>query len=301
MTAPTAAAARLRWAQVLLWILPALWSSNYIIARAASGVVAPQMLALGRWAFAFALMLPFAGREVVATWPRWRGEWRQMLVLGGLGMWVCGAFVYIGGQSTSATNIGLIYATTPVGIALVSRRVLHENTTLLQRAGMAVALIGLLYVIAKGNLANLLAVRFVTGDAWIAVASLSWVAYTVLQQHWHSVLKARQRLACITAGGLVVMLPFTLLEAALVPAPPFGAHALLLMALAGLLPGFLSYQAYGVLLRELGATRTGLVMYLSPIYGAFVAWWMLGEVPQGYHLVGALLILPSIFLSTRKA
>ena len=83
------------------------------------------------------------------------------------------------------------------------------------------------------------------------------------------------------------------------PAPPFGAHALLLVALAGLLPGFLSYQAYAVLLRELGATRAGLVMYLSPLYAAGMAWWVLGEVPQGYHFVGALLILPSIFLATR--
>ena len=57
--------------------------------------------------------------------------------------------------------------------------------------------------------------------------------------------------------------------------------------------------AYAVLLRELGATRAGLVMYLSPLYAAGMAWWVLGEVPQGYHFVGALLILPSIFLAPR--
>jgi len=290
---------RLHRAQILLWIVPALWSSNYIIARAARFVVAPHVLALGRWSFALALMLPFVGRELVRIWPQWRGEWPHMLALGALGMWVCGAFVYLGGQTTSATNIGLIYAATPVGIALVSRWVLHEHSTALQRAGMAVALAGVVYVIAKGSVANLMAVHFVAGDLWIVAAAISWVAYTVLQQRWRSVLDARQRLACITAGGVLVLLPFTLIEAAVVPAPPLGAHALLLIALAGLLPGFLSYQAYAVLLRELGATRAGLVMYLSPIYAAGVAWWVLGEVPQGYHLVGALLILPSIFLATR--
>lgn len=298
---PLTPMARMRWAQALLWILPALWSSNYIIARAANGVVSPQMLAFGRWAFALALMLPFVGREMVTAWPCWRGEWRQMLVLGALGMWICGAFVYIGAHSTSATNIGLIYATTPVGIALISRRVLHEHIPALQRVGMLVALIGVLYVIAKGSLTNLLAVRFVSGDVWIAAASLSWVAYTVLQQHWPSALDARTRLACITVGGLVVMLPFAVLEVAFDPAPPLGTHALLLMALAGLMPGFLSYQAYTVLLRELGPTRSGLVMYMAPIHAALVSWWLLGEVPRSYHLVGALLILPSIFLSTRKA
>ena len=82
--------------------VPALWSSNYIIARAAIGVVAPHVLALGRWSSALALMLPFVARELIRTSSRWRGEWPQMLVLGALGMWVCGAFVYLGGQTTSA-------------------------------------------------------------------------------------------------------------------------------------------------------------------------------------------------------
>ena len=149
---------RLRWARLLLWITPALWSSNYIIARAANGMIAPQALALGRWTLALALMLPFVLRDLATADPRWRGEWQQMLVLGALGMWICGAFVYIGAQSTGATNIGLIYAATRVGIALVSRWVLHETTTGLQRASMGLALIGVLFVIAKGSLGNLLSV-----------------------------------------------------------------------------------------------------------------------------------------------
>ena len=69
MTAARATPAGQRWAHVLLWILPALWSSNYIIARAANGVVAPHVLAIGRWSVAFALMLPFVGRAVISAWP----------------------------------------------------------------------------------------------------------------------------------------------------------------------------------------------------------------------------------------
>jgi drug/metabolite transporter (DMT)-like permease len=70
--------------------------------------------------------------------------------------------------------------------------------------------------------------------------------------------------------------------------------------LAGLLPGFFSYQAYGYMLRELGASRSSLVMYLAPVYAAFTSWALLGEAPRWYHAVGALLILPAIWLATRK-
>ncbi|MBS1179514.1 MAG: family transporter [Proteobacteria bacterium] len=291
---------RHRIAQLLLWITPALWSSNYIIARASDGVIAPHALALGRWTLALALLLPLSGGALVTGFAQWKGEWKQMLLLGALGMWICGAFVYQGAHTTSATNIGLIYAATPVAIAFASTKLLHERFSAWQRAGMALALGGVVFVIAKGDLANLRAVRFTVGDLWILVAAVSWVAYTVLLQRWPSALGPTPRLAAITFGGVLVLLPFAAFEAAFQPGPAFSGKALLLIVLAGLLPGFFSYQAYGYMLRELGAARSSLVMYLAPVYAAFTAWALLGEAPRWYHAVGAALILPAIYLATRK-
>jgi drug/metabolite transporter (DMT)-like permease len=294
-------ARRHRLATILLWVTPALWSSNYVIARAADGVIAPHLLALGRWSLAWLLMLPLAGGVLVRAWPQWRGEWRRLLLLGALGMWICGAFVYQGAQSTSATNIGLIYAATPVAIALAGARLLGERVSAAQRVGMALALAGVLYVIARGEPARLAQVRFSVGDGWILAAAVSWVAYTVLLQRWPSALAPGPRLAAITAGGLVVLLPLTLAEALVAPGPPLGWRAVGLIVAAALLPGFFSYQAYGYMLRELGTTRSALVMYLAPVYAAGIAWALLGEPPQPYHAVGAALILPSIWLASRKA
>jgi drug/metabolite transporter (DMT)-like permease len=258
------------------------------------------VLALGRWTLALALLLPLSAGALIAGFGRWKHEWKQMLLLGALGMWICGAFVYQGAHTTSAINIGLIYAASPVAIAFVSAKVLHERLSAWQRAGMALALCGVLFVIAKGDPANLRAVRFTVGDLWILVAAISWVAYTVLLQRWPSALGPTPRLAAITFGGLLVLLPFTALEALVQPGPPLGARALLLIVMAGLLPGFFAYQAYGYMLRELGASRSSLVMYLAPVYAAFTSWALLGEAPRWYHAVGALLILPAIWLATRK-
>jgi drug/metabolite transporter (DMT)-like permease len=291
---------RHRIAHLLLWITPALWSSNYIIARASDGVIAPHALALGRWVLALALLLPLSAAALVAGFAQWKHEWKQLLLLGSLGMWICGAFVYIGAHTTSAVNIGLIYAATPVATAFASTKLLHERVSTWQRVGMALALGGVLFVIAKGDPGNLLAVRFSVGDLWILAAAISWVAYTVLLQRWPSRLGPTPRLAAITFGGVLVLLPFTALETLLQPGPPLGAKALLLIVLAGLLPGFISYQAYAYMLRELGAARASLVMYLAPVYAAFTAWALLGEAPRWYHAVGAALILPAIYLATRK-
>lgn len=293
-------AGRARLAQVLLWVVPALWSSNYVIARLAHGVITPHLLALGRWTLALAIMLPFVWRGLVRDPAVLGQEWRQMGVLGALGMWICGAWVYLGGQSTTATNIALIYAAAPVAIAVAGVKLLHERMSLPQRVAVGFALAGVLFVIARGDLGNLLAVRFSAGDAWIVGATVSWTAYSVLLKRWPSRLDPAARLAAIIAGGIVVLLPFTLLEWWTAPRLPFSGAALALVVLAAVVPGVFSYTAYSYLQRELGASRTALLLYLAPVYGALNAWLFLGERPGWHHAAGAALILPSIWLATRR-
>ena len=290
-----------RLAQVLLFVVPALWSSNYLIARAAHGVIQPHALAFGRWTLALALLLPFVGAALWRQRHDVAREWPQLLVLGSLGMWICGAWVYLGGQTTSATNIALIYAASPVAIAVVGVKLLHEKMSVPQRWAVVAALAGVLFVISKGRPADLLAVRLTPGDGWIVAAAMSWTAYSVLLRRWPSALAPTVRLAAVIAGGVLVLLPFTLWEALHGVPLPLGAQALGLVVLAAAVPGVLSYGAYSWLQRELGAARTALLLYLAPVYGALLAWWLLGERPGLHHAVGAALILPSIWLATRSA
>jgi len=289
-----------RLARGLIWVVPALWSSNYVIGRLASGVIGPNQLALGRWALALLIMLPFVAPALRRNADAVRQEWRRSLLLGSLGMYVCGAWVYLGAQTTTATNIALIYAVSPVAIAVAGVKMLQERMSKAQRVAVGSAVAGVLWVIAQGDPAHLLAVRFSVGDAWIVGATLAWIAYSVLLKHWPSRLDPAARLALVIAGGLVVLLPFALLEWWTQPQQPFTPAALGLVVLAALLPGVLSYTAYSYLQRELGASRTALMLYLAPIYGALNAWLFLGEVPQSYHAIGAALILPSIWLATRR-
>jgi len=288
------------WAQVLLFLVPALWSSNYLIARLANDVIHPHALAFGRWALAFALLLPFVGAGLLANFAAVRREWKHLLVLGALGMWICGAWVYIAAHTTSAANIALIYAAAPVAIAIAGVKVLHERMGRMQWAAVASALAGVLFVIARGDVHNLLGLRLAPGDAWIVAAAIAWTAYSVLLKHWPSALGPGERLAAIIGGGLVALLPATVWEWMTAPPLPLTTQGLFLIGLGAVLPGVLSYGAYSLLQRELGAARTALMQYLAPVYGALGAWWVLGEVPHWYHGVGAALILPSIWLATRR-
>lgn len=281
----------------LIIVTPAVWSTNYLVARYAPGIISPHLLAFMRWLIAFFLMLPFAYTELRMLWPQWKEEWRLIVFLGALGMWICGAFVYIGGETTTAINIGLLYALAPVLVAVVSARLLRESLKFTQWLGLVLSVTGVVVVVVKGSLQRLLAVEFTSGDLWIMVAVASWTVYSVLLKQRASVLSPFARVTVITAGGVLVLLPFTAIEVASTGLPADWQHALIICVAAAVLPGLIAYQAYAYLQQQLGAARAGLVLYLGPLYTAMLAWALLGEPPQWYHMVGAALILPGVYLA----
>ncbi len=287
-------------AQLLIFITPVFWSANYIVARAGSGVIEPHLLAFLRWLFAFALMLPFALPELLRLWPLWRSEWKNFLFMGALGMWICGAFVYIGGHTTEALNIGLLYALAPVFIAVISARLFSDHLRGSQIIGSVLSICGMLLIIARGSWQNVVDVQFTRGDLWIVAAVVSWTAYSIFLKHRESVLGPFARLTMITFGGVVVLLPFTVVEYLHAGGPADWSGALWLSVVAAVLPGFGAYQAYSFMQRELGAARAGQVLYLGPLYTALIGWWLLSEPPVWYHVAGALLILPGMYLATRQ-
>jgi drug/metabolite transporter (DMT)-like permease len=279
---------------------PALWSVNYLVARWAPGVIAPHMLALGRWVIAALLLGAFCWREIVAKRALIRAEAWHFIVLGALGMWVCGALVYVGGRSTTAVNIGLIYAGSPVLIVLASALWLDERFGLKQWLGVALALTGVVHVIIKGQWAMLAAVRINGGDAWIALAMVCWAAYSLLLRAWPSAFGALARLTLIAAGGVVVLVPFTIAEAIWWWPSTLSWRSVGLVLAAALLPGAAAYGAYSHMQRVLGAARVGMVLYFGPLYAAIAAWLVLGESIERFHFVGAVLVLAGIALATRR-
>ena len=290
-----------RWALALLFSTPLLWSVNYLVGRLAPGIIAPHMLALLRWTLAGLVLLPFAWSELLAKRSSVVKNAWHYLVFGALGMWICGAWVYIGARSTGATNIALIYALSPVFIALVSSLWLRERLGWLQWLGIALAFVGLVHVVIKGQWAALAQVKLVAGDLWILGATVSWTLYSIFLKRWPTDFSPIARLVLIISGGVLVLLPLTALEALSglpMTQTVWGWKTATLVVAAGVIPGAGAYLAYATLQKMLGAARAGLTLYLGPVYAALVAYAVLGEPIQGYHALGSAVILPGIYLAS---
>ena len=164
----------------MIWAIPFFWTVNHIVARKAPGVITPHVLAICRWALVGIFLAWLARVELKAHWDILRTQVWRYIMLGALGMWVCGAGVYQAGISTKMVNISLIYASSPVMIAVCSVLWLREPFSKRQALGVFIAILGVVHVVVQGEWARLAQVELVPGDLWILAASLAWAAYSLL-------------------------------------------------------------------------------------------------------------------------
>jgi uncharacterized membrane protein len=136
--------------KLTIWAIPLFWTVNHIVARKAPGVITPHVLAIARWALVGIFLAWLARVELKANWEVLRTQVWRYILLGALGMWVCGAGVYQAGVSTTMVNISLIYASSPVMIAVCSVLWLHEPFSKRQALGVFIAILVLCTLWCKG-------------------------------------------------------------------------------------------------------------------------------------------------------
>ena len=277
-----------------------MWSVNYVVARTAPGIISPHVLALGRWFLAGLILAAISRSELWRERQHTLRVWPQYLALGTLGMLICGAWVYWAAETTTAINIALIYAASPVLITLGAVVGLKESFSWRQGFGVLLALLGVLHVVVKGQWTALSQVVWVLGDGLIVMAMVSWAAYALLLKKWASPLSSTARLAATCMGGSLVLLPFALTEWVTTAHAGWSWTASLLVITAALFPGVGAYWAYGFCQKTLGASRVAASLYMGPLYGSLVAWLFLGETLGWHHAMGAAMILPGIYLASQK-
>lgn len=289
-----------RTALVLFAITPLFFASNMLVARWNAGAIPSEALAFWRWTTTLAILLPFVAERLWRGRDELRAFWRLYLWLGFLGMVLCGAPVYLAGITTTAMNIGLIYAASPVLIVLLAWLRYGDPVSSRQAAGIAICLAGTLWIVLRGDPANALRLDFVPGDLLIVMAMVAWSLYSVLLRHSPTKLDPTTRLAAICAGGVLANIPFYLYEANFIAPTPVDWRTAGTVLFVALFPGVGSYLSYSLIVASLGAATASLVMYMVPLYGAGLAFALLGERLADFHLVGLALLLPGLWLGTKR-
>lgn len=289
---------RLHDAPVLLLCLAVLgWSGNFVVGRLVGGSVPPTSLAFARWVIAAALLAPVGWRRLRADLPALAARPAEVITLSITGVAIFNAFVYRGLGTTSAVNGLLLQSACPVLIVVVAFVLFRERPSLAGLAGLAVSLVGVWIVISHGRLLDG-GLTFGAGDLWILAAVASYAVYTCLLRVKPAVHPVSLLLSTFALGALALV-PFAAAEWVAgdrIPATPGAAAAI---AYVAVVPSIVSFFCWNRGVELLGAARAGQFIHLMPVFGAVLAFVVLGERLEGYHLLGAAIIGAGIVLASR--
>lgn len=279
--------------------MPLFFSSNIVFGRAAIDDVEPFTLAFLRWFFTAAILAPFVWATLARNQNLIVSQLRNLGVLGFLGMWVCGAMVYLALRYTTATNGTLIYTSSPVLIILIEWLFRGRNIGWREAVGVSIALLGVIIIILKASLAALLSLKFNTGDLLFVASAICWAVYSVrLKSKELEPLQTLPLFALIAASGSLLLLPFALFETLWLQTLPNTIEAWISIAGIVIIASLLAFSAFQYGIKVLGPSLTGVFMYLLPVYGVGLAVLFLGESLALYHLWGVLLVLSGVILAT---
>ncbi|WP_028814505.1 DMT family transporter [Streptomyces flavidovirens] len=280
---------------VLAAVATVVWSGSFITSRALHDSVPPVQAAFWRWIVAIVAVAPFAAREV----------WRQRAVLRRhmgfvalaslLGVTVYNTLVNQAGLSTSAGNMGMIMAASPVLMALYERlggaRLGARRT-----AGMLVACAGVLLLVSKGSPA----MDFAAGDLWMLAAAVCFGSYSALLRRKPAGIGGLAFLFSTFVLGALMLLPAYAVSLALQGGfePTVGTVGPLVYV--GVFSSAVAFFAWNKAIALIGAARAGVIYYLQPVCVALLSLALLGEATGPTQLVCMALILGGVMLGAGR-
>jgi drug/metabolite transporter (DMT)-like permease len=281
----------------------ALWSGNWIVARAVRDDIAPGFATVGRLSIVLAILLPFTSKSILEKLPALTArDWTILAALGLTGGGPHLAMQWLGLHYTTATN-GILYLSTVPIFILLFAPFTGERIRRAQWAGVAISFCGVAMIAAHGDLAQLMSLSLNVGDLLALGSMVMWSSYTLLLRVRRDPLQVVELLTVVCAFGLCFIVPWVGLEIFL--GKPFslnrdGALAILYSAVGSLL---VAYAAWSYVVTRLGAARAGVTLHLMPAIGVVMAAAFLNEYPRWYHFAGIALILAGVGLSSwqRKA
>lgn len=280
------------------------WSGNMLTGRALHAAVSPLGLAFWRWVLILLVLAPFVAAPLRRAWPQIRADWPLLMLLGLLSTGLFNALVFLALHHTSATNAALLNSSIPVWTALLGVTFARLRPAPVELAGLAVSLAGVLAIISRGEPTRLAALQINAGDALMLAGMVAWSVYALLLPRRPKALGPFSYLWITGAFGLPAVLAAAALQAWSAPQPdllavPRSAEAWAGIVYLALFPSILATAAYNHAIDRVGPLRAGQAVHLVPVFTALIAWALLGEAIEPFHVLGFALILGGLVLSGR--
>ena len=287
-------------AYIFLILATLFWSGNFIVGKAASLFeIPPFTLNFYRWTFAWLILAPFTLKEIFKKKSYILNNIKLILILGITSITVFNSIVYYSLNFTQVISGVLMISTIPVMIIFFCWVFKIEKTNFYQILGVLFSLMGVMVIVTNADINKLLNLNFNKGDLWMVVAMFSWAIYSALLRKKKFELSQISFLQTIISAGLILLLPAYLIEMTLGYRVNIHLPFILTLTYVVLFPGLASFFFWIKGISIIGSNRSGIFLHLMPIFSTIMAMLIFKEEFMTFHLIGAILIITGIILSSK--
>ncbi|HEU5287981.1 MAG TPA: DMT family transporter [Candidatus Limnocylindria bacterium] len=272
------------------------WSGSWTFGKLGVALVPPIELSAIRFGLAGALMLAIA---LAVRAPLGLERWPLLVLSGGFGIFAYNALVFVGLTMAPASDGALIVPTINPVLTVLFAAFIGERVTANKIAGLAIATVGAVLVIAAATGLTFTGQRL-AGDLLMLGGAASWSAYATLG----AITTRRGSPLGVTAvaslAGAAMLFPLGFLEKGYADVPSWPASAWLDIAYLVVFATTVGFVLFYWAVRRFGAGMASMVSYLVPIFALVQAVLILGEQPAPLEIVGGAIILAGVRVATLR-
>ncbi len=276
----------------LLILTNLVWGSTWVAGKLLTTEVPAVTASALRFVLAsVALALLIRWREGrIPALPR--ADWRVAFGMGFTGIFLYSLCFLIGLKFTTAGRGALIIALNPAVTALAAWLIYKELMTPLKGLGIALALVGCVWVVGNGDPMRLLQGEVGLGELLIVGCVLGWAVYTFISRNASGAVSPVVMNFYTCLVGAVLLSVASLVEQPWRVIPQISLHAWGYLAYLAFFATALSYTWYLNAVKVLGAGRTAIFTNLTPLSGVVMGAWFIHErLPLSVLVGGAMTIL----------
>ena len=198
-------------------------------------------------------------------------------------------------QYTTASNTGWIIGTAPIFMAILGLIFFKEKVTILQLAGILVAMFGLLLLIGKGNILNIDLIEN-KGDMLVLGSAFTWGVYSMVNKKISLSYSPLMTILYLFLMMLIIIIPFNLSSETLNSVINLSLIGWISILFLGLFCSGISYVIWARALRDMESAKVGAFLYFEPFVTVLAAWFFLNEVITLIMILSGLLITAGVFI-----
>jgi len=279
----------------------AIWSGNFIVARGLSDSIPPVSLAFYRWMVAVVVFTPFAIKNIIQEWTIIKKHIGYFSITSFLGITTFNTLIYFAGHTTTAMNLSLIAISFPIFIIIFSRFLYNELITIKKGIGIVLVLVGVLFLITKGEIATILNISFTIGDLWMLIASIIFAVYSLFLKNKPDGLSIKALQLSTFILGLFFLLPFFIYEQTTVSQSFLNQTPIHAILYVGIFASLCAFVLWNKSIVMLGPSKAGMVYYTLPLFSGFLGYLFLHETISMIHFFSMALIFSGIVTTNHES